>query len=163
MPLSFISEQHIEEAAMGLNASETALEQAMAAFQEQQPILFSYFFTENFQAFTEEEKEYILYLVLVIWEAFRRAGAPGTKATEQQLAAAEEYNWGLMEQSRAKDFHQRLGLFFQGYPQEDLLAFVEDALAEDEEDDIVTPEGREAIFISLKTAIDCLAGITLQG
>lgn len=159
--MPFISEQIIEEAALELNASEAAYEAALAAFQEQQPVLFSYFFTENFQAFTEQEKDYILYLALVIWQAFRRAGAPPGRASEQQISAWEEYNWSLMEQNRPRSFHQRLDVFFQAYPQEDLLAFVEDALAEDDEEDIVTPEGREAIFISLKTALDCLAGLPL--
>ena len=154
--MAFISEQQIDEAASALNDSEAAYQKALSSFQEKQPVLLSYFFTENFQAFTQAEKEYLLYLLLIIWEAFRRSGASAPLITEPQLAAAEEFNWNLMEQSRARGFHQRLDAFFHAYPQEDLLAFAEDALGEDEEEQIVTPEGREAMFICLKTAIDCL-------
>ena len=39
--------------------------------------------------------------------------------------------------------------------QEDLLAFVEDNLVEDE-DSVVTKEGREPMFVALKSVIDVL-------
>lgn len=159
--MPFITEQLLEEAALALNDSEMVYEQAVAALQDKQPILFAYFFTENFQALTPQERDYLFYLLLVVWEAMGRAGVSAPRITEQQLSTAEEYNWGILEQSRAKGFHQRLDPFFQGYPQEDLLAFAEDALAEDEEGQATTTEGREAMFISLKTAIDCLAQVPL--
>ena len=35
------------------------------------------------------------------------------------------------------------------------LAFVEDALSDDEEE-LITKEGRESIFVTMKSIIDCL-------
>jgi len=49
-----------------------------------------------------------------------------------------------------------LDIFFKDYPQEDLLAFAEDALTEDD-DSPVTAEGREPMMVFLKTAIDVMA------
>jgi len=53
-----------------------------------------------------------------------------------------------------------LDAFFEGYAQEDLLAYVEDSLLLSEEQGKnelgVTPEGRPLLFISLKTLIDVL-------
>ncbi|MCB9047860.1 MAG: hypothetical protein H6556_00415 [Lewinellaceae bacterium] len=158
--MKIISESLIEQAAEMLEISEESYEQAVGEMQERQPVLLSYFFTENFQVFTQDEKEYLFYLMLVIWKAISLSGESVPAVTEQQLSQAEDDNWAQVQGIRAKGFHERLNVFFDNYPQEDLLAFVEDALAEDEEeeDGPVTQEGREALFISLKTAIDCLTG-----
>lgn len=77
--------------------------------------------------------------------------------TEEKLGEAEEKNWELMNEVTAKRFRDRLDRFFEQYPQEDLLAFIEDALADDEDgESIVSPESREPIFIALKSMIDGL-------
>ena len=55
----------------------------------------------------------------------------------------------------AKRFRDRMDIFFENYSQEDLLAFVEDNLVEDE-DSLVTKEGREPMFVALKSVIDIL-------
>jgi hypothetical protein len=162
--MRFISEKLIEQAAERLNASESAYEQAIDALRVQQPVLLSYFFTEDFQAFTQKEKEYLLYLLLIIWEACRINGEPLALISEEQVSQAEELNWELFQGAAGQGFHQKAGLCFEGYAQEDLLAFAEDALVEDEgeEEALVSPEGREAMFISLKTAIDCLSQAARQ-
>lgn len=54
--MQFINERLIEEAAELLNASEESHEQMVEEIQREQPVLLSYFFTENFQAFTQSEK-----------------------------------------------------------------------------------------------------------
>ena len=48
-----------------------------------------------------------------------------------------------------------MDVFFEDYAQEDMLAFVEDNLVEDE-DSTITKEGREPIFVALKSVIDVL-------
>ncbi|HMN89044.1 MAG TPA: hypothetical protein PKE68_03425 [Saprospiraceae bacterium] len=52
--------------------------------------------------------------------------------------------------------NDRLNVFFDQYLQEDLLAFIEEALADDDDDPIVTKEAREGMFVVLKTLTDCL-------
>ena len=161
--MKFISERLIEQAAELLDVSEESYEQTVGEIEQEQPVLLSYFFTENFQVFTQNEKEYLFYLMLVIWKAAGLSGENIPTITEQQLSEAEDYNWEQLQRAKGKGFHERLNVLFDNYPQEDLLAFAEDALAEEEEDEeegmpLVTQEGREAIFISLKSAIDCLTG-----
>ena len=162
--MKFISESLVEQAAELLNASEESYERAVEEMEEEQPVLLSYFFTEDFQVFTQSEKEYLFYLMLVVWKAVSLGGESIPAITEQQLSQAEDSNWEQMQGVKARGFHERLNVFFDNYPQEDLLAFVEDALSDEEDDDaiLVTKEGREALFVSLKSAIDCLAGLLRQ-
>ena len=160
--MKFISESLVEQAAELLNASEESYERAVEEMEEEQPVLLSYFFTEDFQVFTQSEKEYLFYLMLVVWKAVSLGGESIPAITEQQLSQAEDSNWEQMQGVKARGFHERLNVFFDNYPQEDLLAFVEDALSDEEDDDaiLVTKEGREALFVSLKSAIDCLSGLS---
>ncbi|MFK8104727.1 MAG: hypothetical protein AB8G15_19570, partial [Saprospiraceae bacterium] len=74
------------------------------------------------------------------------------------LEEKEEDNWEKLENVPAGSFRDRLDVFFKDYPQEDLLAFAEDALVEEEEDSDInlTKEGKELMFVALKTIIDCL-------
>ena len=162
--MKFISENLVEQAAELLNASEESYERAVEEMEEEQPVLLSYFFTEDFQVFTQSEKEYLFYLMLVVWKAVSLGGESIPAITEQQLSQAEDSNWEQMQGVKARGFHERLNVFFDNYPQEDLLAFVEDALSDEEDDDaiLVTKEGREALFVSLKSVIDCLAGLLRQ-
>ena len=73
-----------------------------------------------------------------------------------EVENAEERNWTILKLAKGRDFQERLNAFFEDHPEkEDLLSFIEDALLEDE-DSPVTAEGREPLFVSLKTVIDCL-------
>jgi len=158
--MKFINESLIEQAAEILNGPEERYESIIEEMQEKQPVLLSYFFADDFQAFTQSEKEYLLYLMLVIWKAISLSGENITSVTEQQLNQAEELNWELLQGVKAKSFHERLNPFFENTTQEDLLAFVEDALSDEDAEDkdgyLATKEGREAMFVCLKSAIDCL-------
>ena len=81
-----------------------------------------------------------------------------TSVSEQEIGEAEENNYEILEASTAKKFRDRLDLFFENTSQEDLLAFAEEAVLESEEDpdSLVSKEGREPIFIALKTIVDVL-------
>jgi hypothetical protein len=153
--MTFIPETTIDKAAERLNEEEGAYETAVEDLRRQQPVLLSYLFSENFEAFTAREQEFLLYLALVIFRAAEQERGLLPAVTERQLSEVEEHNWGLLQGVSSSRFHERLDVFFQDSPQEDLLAFVEDALSDDS-DDIVTKEGREAMFVSLKSIIDCL-------
>lgn len=152
----FISEKYIDKAAEQISESEEAMATTIEEMQEDQPILLAYCFSENFEAFTDQEKEYMLYLALVIWKSVELAGGDFKEITEEGISQAEEANWILFAESKAKAFRDKLTPFFEGYPQEDLLAFIEDSLEVDDqnEEEIITSEGRSALFISLKTIVD---------
>lgn len=157
--MKFITEKLIEQAAEMLHTPEEEQENIILEMRAKQPVLLAYFFSDTFQPFTQEEREYLFYLTLVIWKAIGLSGREMPSVTEEQLGLAEEANWEKMQEARGKSFHERLNPFFENYPQEDLLAFVEDALAEEEEGPLATKESREAMFVCLKSVIDCLAGV----
>ncbi|MBK8490068.1 MAG: hypothetical protein IPL49_03955 [Saprospirales bacterium] len=78
---------------------------------------------------------------------------------QDELDEQEEVNWEILNEASSPRFQDRLDPFFDQTDQEDLLAFIEDSLVLDdsEEDEWkLTKEGREPIFIGLKTMVDCL-------
>ena len=117
--------------------------------------MLAYLFNEDFKVLTKEERDFMLFLLLVVWKAIKNTGAVVAPITEKQLSDAEESNWAKIQTSKAKNFRDKLDVFFEQYPQEDLLAFIEDAIT-DEEEELVTKEGRESLFVTMKSVIDCL-------
>ncbi len=154
--MKFVSENVLDRIVERFDDSDAEYEKAVEAFQKAQPVLFSYLFSEDFDVFTAEEREYMLLLSTIMHQAIVSENGEQPPINEKQLGEAEEKNWEVMQGITVKKFEERLDSFFQNYPQEDLLAFVEDALADDEEDPIVTKEAREAMFITLKTVVDCM-------
>ncbi len=152
----FISEDMIDTVVLKLETAD--FEQEVAIFGEKQPILLGYVLSEDFELLTNEEREWLLYLVLVLYQAIESGDKKIDPLSKNDLEAAEEANWARLETVTAKHFRDRMTPFFEGYPQEDLLAFVEDSLTEDEEDteNFLTKEGREPMFVALKSVIDAL-------
>ncbi len=156
--MKIVTEDILDSVVERFDDSDAAYESAVEALEQEQPVLLGYLFSEEFEAFTQEEKEYVLLLSTIIWSAIKEAnGGTVAAVTEKALMEVEEQNWAKLEGITIPHFHERMDVFFDNYAQEDLLAFVEDALADDEEDPMVTKEAREAIFVTLKTVIDCLA------
>ncbi len=158
MTVPFISEQIIDSITDALDNQENSYDKAIGDMQAKQPILFSYLLSESFKLLTDEEREYLLYLALVIWKAVDAEVAAMTMLDSEKIEEVEERNWTLFNETSAKGFNDKLNVFFDKYPQEDLLAFVEDALVDDE-DSFVTKEGKELLFIGLRTTIDALCKI----
>ncbi len=152
-----IPEHTVEAAATRLTNEPRLAEDLLLHWQQEQPVLLAFLTSENLEALSRQEQEYLLFLAMVIYLAAGegRDGLPAIDA--EALSAAEEQNWELLGQSTKRGFHERLDPFFEHTSQEDLLAFLEDALS-DEEDGWSTREGREAMFVSLKSVVDCLAG-----
>jgi len=158
MQTPFISEATIESISEKINESRNSIDQAISDMQAKQPVLFSYYFSDGLKLLTSEEREYLLYLGLIIWQTISASIPDLPLVSAEIIESAEEENWQVLNDSNAKKFREKLDIFFKSYPQEDLLAFVEDAMVDDE-DTFVTKEGRELLFISLKTSIDVLCGI----
>ena len=135
------------------------VEEVIASWETQQPILLGYFLSETFDVLTDDEKPYLLYLATVIWISINRVRPVEETIDQNQLDDREEANWELLNEATSPRFRDRLDPFFEQTDQEDLLAFIEDSLVldESEEDEWkLTKEGREPIFIGLKTMVDCL-------
>lgn len=150
-----IDELTITTAAETLGDDSVSAELALDAFREEQPLLLAYLMSENFEALTLREQEFMLFITLVIWTAVKSESTEITEVDPDQLSEAEEHNWALLEASDKRMFHERLDVFFEDSPEEEILAFLEDALS-DEEDGLSTHVGREAMFVSLKSISDCL-------
>ncbi len=157
--MKFVSEEVIDRIIEQLEGyADEQYEARMEAFAEAQPVVFAWLFSEQFDLLSEDEKGYLQYLALIAWTAIQEVNGPLGAVSEDEIGQAEEANYALLESSKASDFRDRLNAFFEGSDQEDLLAFAEEAVLEEEEEDeaLVTAEGREPIFIALKTLVDVL-------
>ena len=158
-PMIFVSEEVIDAVIDTLEAySDEQYETQMETFSEAQPVLFAWLFSEEFELLNEDEKGYLQYLALIAWKSVVEVNGPLEAVSEQEIGEAEENNYEMLEASTAKKFRDRLDPFFEGSPQEDLLAFAEEAVleSEDDPDSLVSKDGREPIFIALKTIVDVL-------
>ena len=157
--MKFVSEKVIDAMIDVLEAySDEQYEQEMAAFAAAQPVLFSWLFSDSFELLNEDERGYLQYLALIAWKSIVKVNGPSDAVSEELIGEAEERNCEILEASSAKKFRDRLNPFFENTPQEDLLAFAEEAVLEGEDDPeaLVTKDGREPIFVALKTLVDVL-------
>ena len=150
----FISEDLIEKVMTEMEGEASKLEQHLKHFEEEQGAIYNWLISESFDILIQEEKDHMFYLALVIWRATSNNDEPYHLISPEEIEKADETTWSIFLEAKGK-FKSKLDVFFENYDQEDLLAFVEDAL-EIEEDDFLTPVGREIIFVSMKTLIDLL-------
>ncbi|MCC6722909.1 MAG: hypothetical protein IT258_00265 [Saprospiraceae bacterium] len=160
-----ISEDIIDKVLDKFDTQAIDYEQAVQEFASEQPAIFSYLIGDNEGVFSQDEEDFLLYLALVIYKSIQE-GQPGElpMLSEEEISAAEEANWSLMETSKSTDFHKRLDIFYEKSPQEDLMAFVEDAIIGEAENEdgqpfTLTAEGQEPMFVALKTVIDVLTTV----
>lgn len=154
--MPFVSEDFIDTVAEDLAARDEGYQQAITDFQQRQPELMAFIISEDTIFLTSQERDHFLYLSLIIWESVSRQSPELPIIGRDKIAKAEDKNWEKLEGVKTRSFRERLDIFFEGYPQEDLLAFVEDALVPDD-DSPITKEGREPLFVALKTIIDVIA------
>ena len=157
--MEFVSEKIIDTVIDELESfNDDQYEAEMEAFSEAQSVLFAWLFSEHFELLTEDEKGYLQYLSLIAWRSIVRVNGEVEAVSEEQIGEAEEANYAILEASTSQKFRERLNDFFEGSPQEDLLAFAEEAVLEDEgdPDSLVSKEGREPIFVAVKTLVDVL-------
>ena len=152
--MKFIDENIIENVIAEIGQDEAAFQSVLKQMEVQQPAVLGYVLSDDTQAFTEEEKEWLLFATLVVFKSVFTERQDSKPVTEQEVILAEEKNWELIQSSNSRIFRDRITVFFDGTDQEDLLAFVEDSLVDDADEPSVTKEGREPLFIMLKTVID---------
>lgn len=159
--MKMITEATIEKTLEQFEKQEVLYDEAVQAFVDKQPALFSFLVADSEGVFSEEEQDFMLYLAVVVVKSIEKSGVELPEISIDDIAEAEEANWEVLESAKGEDFRERLDPFFENTPQEDLLAFLEDALtgeAEDEEGEVftMTPESQEPMFVALKTVVDVL-------
>lgn len=150
-----IAENTIEQVLAHLENGSENLEAEIAAFASEQPYLMDYLANEDVEAFTESERDLLLFAALVIYRSVIEDHTQPMTINGSAIAEAEEANYALMTMTRG-DFRDRLTPFFEQSPEEDLLAFIEDLIVAEDETDAVTQEAREPFFVTLKTLVDVL-------
>ncbi len=157
--MKIINEAAIDAVLEKVDTIQEDFEQYFEDFAKKQPVIMSFLDKENTSILSDEERDYMEYLVLVVYQAIEKSYKDIPEISEEQLGVAEETNWEIMEAAKAPIFNDKLDAFFEDYPQEDLLAFIEDSLTEDTEDpdanmDFLTDDAREPMFVVLKSIID---------
>lgn len=123
-------------------------------FAHSQPGLMAYLTDEDNDIFTESERELLLFGAVVIYQAVTDQQTEPPPAEGTVIGQAEEANYGLVGDGKGP-FRERITPLFESSPEEELLAFAEDLLVADE-DDAVSNEAREPLFVTLKTVVDVL-------
>lgn len=148
-----IQESTIEAQLSALEKSDFQAD--LAAFAKAQPHLMDYLATDDNGAFVPAEQELLFFAGLVIFRSILAEKGTLNSIDGNQIATFEEANFALLQEQSAKGFRERITVFFDNSEEEEILAFIEDLLL-DEESDSITPEGREPLFITLKTVMDAL-------
>ncbi len=153
--MKFINEDIINGVIEGMGDSHFDYAEAVTALQKEQPVLLGYLFSENFKLIADKEQEFTLYLLIVIWLSCKELNGALPFVDVKSFEDTEEANWIALTSGKGENFRKRLDVFFDETEQEDLLAFIEDALLDDSAETGVAPEAREPIFIYLKSIVDC--------
>jgi hypothetical protein len=161
--MKVVNDELLDKVIEELDTIEEEFDKLIQDFDKKQPVIMSYINSEAASILTDEEKDYLQYLALTIFRTVEySAKIRLPEISDKALSDAEEENWQLWEAAKGADFNEKLDTFFEDYPQEDLLAFVEDAISEEDPDDpeddvdFITEEGRLPMFIILKTIIDAM-------
>lgn len=151
--------------------TESQIENLFDQFQEntsRQEMLYEEFFKEqphcclwilegHQEVLTENEQDLLYFLSLFIWQCFSKFRNKVPEIQAEEIAEAEEVTWSLIEGHEKKSWAEKLNLLFEHCPEPELLAFVEDALVEDPEDQdlVVTAIGKEPVLVALFSLIYC--------
>lgn len=128
------------------------IEQATKNFIEDFPELTRYLYSGKFDLLTNEENELLLFLFLVINHSIEDENIENFSL--DLFHSKEEKNWDLFENKKQISWQEKLNMSFDNYKEEDLLAFVEDLLTEEEGEEILSQIGKEFIFVTVKSFID---------
>ncbi len=149
-------EATIDRVIQELESEADTYEQQMEALATAQPHLLAFVTHDDNDAFTEEEQRLLLFATLVIYRSTAAEDSPPPPVPAAKIEQGEEANYAIMQAAKG-NFRTKLDPFFAITREEDLLAFIEDLISGETEEDTITKEAREPLFIALKTVVDVLA------
>jgi hypothetical protein len=151
-----ITEEQIESVLDRMEDSEVTIPEIVKGLASEHPVVHAYITSPQFdEILSQTEREYFHFLVVSLYMIIKEyyPDCMLIPIEEEEIGAKEEELWGIWEKLGNKEFNSKLDLFFEETEEEDLLALIEDALMETE-DDLITANGREPVFIALKTLMD---------
>jgi hypothetical protein len=152
--MEFVSEDYIYHFLNKIEENEAVFVHLQNKIIKEQLLINAILTDENLDVLKEDEYDLIWFIVVVIIGAIKDAVKSDIPALDKRIYQNwEEVNWKLWNETKAADFREKLNPFFKNYPQEDLLAFLEDSLESDEEMEI-NPVAQEITFVISKSLID---------
>ena len=119
-------------------------------FLEEKAFL-AYLASDNFDVLNDGERRVMFFCCEVIFHAYKNCHGEYPELDMAVFYINEESNWTMREE--ASSWETCKDEFFKASDEEDMLAFVEDVLVDDE-DENMTDIGKEFIFILCKSYID---------
>src|SRR5690349_2085106 len=108
--MQFITESQIDETIAELEQGVEFYDKCLLEFAQQQPGITNYLVDEEFDSLTEDERELMLYLTLIIYRTVAKVIDTMPEITMDQLEAAEDANWAVLENVKSFKFQERLDL-----------------------------------------------------
>lgn len=150
-----IQESTIERTLNRLESGREDFEVEFRDFAESQPDLAAFLTNEENTLLSEQEREILLFGALVIYESVNDQLVTPAPCTQAMIGQAEEANYELMPEKGA--FRDRLTPLFEDSEEEELLAFAEDLIVADaDEETTIAKDARAPMFVMLKTVVDVL-------
>ena len=133
--------------------SEDEMSAMVEQFSMEQDGLVNYIMSDKVAPLSQDERQVLLYLSLVIWKVSDEGFVSAPNIPLDILSDKEEANWNkLSTQPDSMPFLEKISVLYLDYDQEDLLAFVEDSIAETE--GVFAKEAREPMFVMMKSVVD---------
>ena len=161
--MQIISEDIVEKTwqkISGMSPSDAPL--LVKKMEKQQPVLLSYLLGVNNDMLNQDERELLIYIGIVVWQIMLKGDKSLKKVSEKTLDERERNNLKMLEYLEGEtDLVKTTKKIIENYNQSEVLKYIIEALMEEELDkEAISTEIRDenigAMFISLKTMIDCL-------
>ena len=126
---------------------------------KQQPIILNYLMASGDDIFNQEEREFLLYLGVVVWQIMSQGSTPIPEVSENVLDEVENLNIKILEhleEESESGFIETVDEIMSRYNQTEVLRYVLEAIVEEaKEGNLIRDEMTGVIFLHLKTVIDC--------
>jgi len=121
-------------------------------FTEDQADYWQYLNSEGFKGLSDAENQLSFFINSVIYHTVQNSGEEYEDFDIDFFQEIEETNWD--EREKHKTWAAAKDAFFDGFDEEDLLAFVEDML--EDEEAVISDLAKEIIFITAMSYVEFL-------
>ncbi len=118
------------------------------------PHLLAYLFQDEFKVFTENERSYLQFIALVIYQIIYEDKSLRQVIDPEEIIKVEEKNWKIAEE--VKDYDQVYETYAKDTTQPNILTFIHEAIHAEDNSEIL-PESRNLLLAVLKTWLDLLS------